>query len=124
MEFEATSSSKNKFIEFYKKKKINDSIKSHWLYSEVEMTTFADRFATQYRSLPICNPDFIYLDGPDQFNIKGSVNGVSTRHNDMMPMTSDILSIEHFLTPGTIIVSDGRAANVKFLKDWKLNYNM
>ena len=29
----------------------------------------------------------------------------------------DILKFEYFLTPGTIIVSDGRAANIKFLKD-------
>jgi hypothetical protein len=35
----------------------------------------------------------------------------------MMPMTCDILKIEYFLTPGTIIIIDGRAANAKFLKD-------
>ena len=34
----------------------------------------------------------------------------------MMPMSCDILKIEHFLTPGTIIISDGRAANSRFLK--------
>ena len=35
---------------------------------------------------------------------------------DMMPMVSDILRIEFYLTPGTIILSDGRGANVDFLK--------
>ncbi len=35
----------------------------------------------------------------------------------MMPMACDILKIEYFLTPGTIIVCDGRGANSKFLKD-------
>ena len=35
----------------------------------------------------------------------------------MMPMICDILKIENFLTPGTLIVSDGRAANIKFLRD-------
>ncbi len=35
----------------------------------------------------------------------------------MMPMVGDLIKVEHFLTPGTIIVSDGRAANAKFLKD-------
>ena len=29
-----------------------------------------------------------------------------------------ILKFEYFLIPGTIIISDGRAANVKFLKDF------
>ena len=33
----------------------------------------------------------------------------------MMPMMCDILKYEHFLTPGTIILSDGRTANVRFL---------
>ena len=32
-------------------------------------------------------------------------------------MANDILKIEYFLTPGTIIVVDGRAANAQFLKD-------
>ena len=31
-------------------------------------------------------------------------------------MVSDILNIENFLTPGTIIVTDGRGANAEFLK--------
>ena len=34
------------------------------------MSTFNNRICTQYKNLPLCNPDFIYLDGPDQFNIK------------------------------------------------------
>ena len=33
-----------------------------------------------------------------------------------MPMSCDILKIEHFLKPGTIIVVDGRAANSRFIK--------
>ncbi len=45
-----------------------------------------------------------------------------------MPMSADILKIEHFLKPGTIIVVDGRAANSRFLKanfqrDWKYSYS-
>ena len=45
-----------------------------------------------------------------------------------MPMSSDILKIEHFLKPGTIIIVDGRAANSRFLKtnlqrDWQYGYN-
>ena len=42
----------------------------------------------------------------------------------MMPMISDVLKIEYFFTPGTIIVLDGRAANAIFLKDhFKRNWN-
>ena len=81
------------------------------------MTIFNNIISTQYKKLPLCNPDFIYLDGPDQFNIKNEINGISTRHKDMMPMVCDILKFEYFYKPGTIIVCDGRAANAKFLKD-------
>ena len=36
---------------------------------------------------------------------------------EMMPMSADILKYENFLTPGTIILSDGRTANTRFLKN-------
>ena len=108
---------KKKIKKFNNYLKIKKSIKIHFNYSEVEMTIFNNMICTQYKKLPLCNPDFIYLDGPDQFNIKNEINGISTRHKDMMPMVCDILKFEYFYTPGTIIVCDGRAANAKFLKD-------
>jgi hypothetical protein len=57
------------------------------------------------------------LDGPDQFSPEGDVRGLSTNHPDRMPMSGDIITIEHFLTPGTLIVVDGRTANARFLKE-------
>ena len=70
------------------------------------------------------NPDLIYLDAPSQFNVKGTVNNISTSHLDFMPMACDILKIEYFLRPGTIIIVDGRTANYNFIKnnlqrEWK-----
>jgi hypothetical protein len=109
--------SKKRLIKFSKKLKDKNPPKCHFHFSEVEMTLFGNKIATQYKKIPLCNPDFIYLDGPDQFNVKKEINGISTRHKDMMPMVCDILKFEYFYTPGTIIVSDGRGANVKFLKD-------
>ena len=109
--------SKNMVNKFNKYLKIKNPIKVNYHYSEVEMTTFNNRICTQYKKLPLINPDFIYLDAPDQFNIKGDVNGISTRHKDMMPMVSDMLKFEYFYTPGTILVCDGRSANAIFLKD-------
>ena len=110
-----------KFLNISKKRiklfKSLKNLKINYKFSEVEMTTFNNRIATSYKKLPTCNPDFIYLDGPDQFNIKGNINSFSTRHKDLMPMSCDLLKIEYFLTPGTIIICDGRAANAKFLKD-------
>jgi hypothetical protein len=81
------------------------------------MSEFQNRIVTKYKKIPLCNPDFIYLDGPDQSQIKSNVSGINIKHNDFMPMVSDILKIEYFLLPGTIIVVDGRGANAKFLKD-------
>ena len=50
----------------------------------------------EYKRLPLINPDLIYLDGPSLFNVKGSINGISTAHPDFMPMSCDILKIESF----------------------------
>ena len=43
------------------------------LFGNIEMTTFENRICTQYKKLPLCNPDFIYLDGPDQFKVKKDI---------------------------------------------------
>jgi hypothetical protein len=107
--------SKNRIAKFNRDNNIKNN--NHYFFSEVKMTNYNGKISTEYNKLPLCNPDFIYLDGPDQFNIKGKINNISTAHKDMMPMACDILKIEYFLTPGTIIIIDGRAANAKFLKD-------
>jgi len=108
---------KNRIKKFNQYLKIKNPIRINYYLSDVEMTTFNNRICTQYKKLPLCNPDFIYLDGPAQFIVKKSINGITTMHEDMMPMVCDILKLEYFFTPGTIIVCDGRAANAKFLKD-------
>ena len=111
-----------------KKFKENINIKINFLCTDVLMTNYRGIISTEYKKLPTCNPDFIYLDGPDQFKIKGNCNGITIKHIDMMPMNSDILKIEYFLVPGTIIVVDGRGANSSFLKNnlqrkWSYKYD-
>ena len=81
------------------------------------MTLYNGNYAHQYKSLPRVNPDFIYLDAPDPFKTKGNVNNFTVAARDMMPMSCDILKFEKFLTPGTIILIDGRTANARFLKN-------
>jgi hypothetical protein len=85
-------------------------------YSPLEVSTFNSRVCTFYSDMPNISPDLIYLDAPDQFSASGNVRGISTAHSDRMPMSADILAFEHFLTPGTLIVVDGRTANARFLK--------
>lgn len=96
-------------------------------YSPTSMSTFNSRICTFYDDLPNICPDFIYLDAPCYYSPIGNVRGISTNHPDRMPMAADILSIEHFLLPGTMIVVDGRTANARFLKlnfqrNWSYSY--
>ena len=81
------------------------------------MTEINHKFCTNYKKLPRCNPDFIYLDGPNLFTTKNKINNFTVDHKDMMPMVGDILKFEYFLTPGTIIITDGRTANAQFLNE-------
>jgi len=116
-----TVDNEKKFLSLTKKKINkylgNKSKKINYIFSDVEMTSYVGNYSTQYKKMPLCNPDFIYLDGPDQFKVKKKNINFTTAHKDMMPMSCDILKIEYFLTPGTIIVSDGRSANAQFLID-------
>tara|TARA_B100000700_G_C15016125_1_gene843367 strand:+ start:300 stop:1094 length:795 start_codon:yes stop_codon:yes gene_type:complete len=98
--------------------------KVNFFYSKARMTIFNNNFAVEYENLPRVNPDFIYLDGPSQWGVKNSINNFTTAHEDMMPMSCDIIKFENFLTPGTIIVADGRTANSMFLKNnFKRNWS-
>lgn len=84
--------------------------------ADLNMSLFNGRACTFYSYVPNVCPDLIYLDGPDQFSVKGNVNGLTTASPDRMPMAADILVLEHFLLPGSLIVVDGRTANARFLK--------
>jgi len=104
-----------RWIEEVKSK--NDLERVFYHKSNLVMGTFNGRACTYYDPLPNVCPDLIYLDGPDQFSPKGDIRGITTNHKDRMPMSADILVFEHFLTPGTLIVTDGRTANARFLKE-------
>ena len=84
--------------------------------SAVSMGTFNGRICSYYDRLPNICPDFVYLDGPSQMNAQGDVRGVSVNHPDRVPMAADLLAIEHFLLPGTMVVIDGRTANARFIR--------
>lgn len=89
----------------------------HFNLSKIEMTTFNGRACTMYQRIPNICPDLIYLDGPDQYSAKNNIRGISTASSDRLPMSADILFMEPFLLPGTLIVVDGRTANARFLKN-------
>lgn len=86
------------------------------VYSPTYVTSINHKICTLFETLPNVCPDLILLDGPGQFSARGDINGIHTRSVERVPMAADILTFEHFLLPGTIIVVDGRTANVRFLK--------
>tara|TARA_B100000029_G_C17523896_1_gene940950 strand:+ start:460 stop:1305 length:846 start_codon:yes stop_codon:yes gene_type:complete len=96
--------------------------------ADCNICLYNGNYCIEYSSLPVCNPDFIYIDGPDIFNVKGKIKNFSYGHQDIMPIICDILKIEFFLIPGTIILMDGRTANAQFLyqnlkRNWKYYYD-
>lgn len=84
--------------------------------SSVSIIELNHRFATVYDWIPNVSPDFIYLDGPSQFASTETVHGFSLDVSCRMPMAADIIRIEFFLEPGTMILVDGRTANARFLR--------
>lgn len=94
-------------------------------YSKVKLTKFNGQISTEYTNHPSINPDLIYLDGPNPYTINEKIDGFKINNNETnIPMNCDILKIENFLNPGTIIVADGRNSNIRFLmnnfrRKWK-----
>lgn len=87
----------------------------HW--TKVSLGTFNDRPATFYHDIPNRAYDLIYVDGPSQYSHEESDwLGFSTHDPGRMPMSADVLRIEHFLQPGTMVLFDGRTANAGFFE--------
>lgn len=108
-----------KYIKIAKKRNKNilkKENKINFIFSECLMTDFNGRLASEYKTIPLVNPDFIYLDAPNPESVNWPANKFSAKKKYLMPMSCDILKIEHFLTPGTIILIDGRTANARFLE--------
>jgi hypothetical protein len=96
--------------------------------SNVVMTQYQGQICTVYEELPNVTPDFIYIDGPDQFNVNNKIFGISTNDPDRVPMSGDLLFIENFLLPGTIVQFDGRVLNARFVlnnikRNWLSHYD-
>jgi hypothetical protein len=78
------------------------------------LTTFSDRICGEHDQLPNICPDFIYVDGPNPKSIKGTLNGIHMDHQDRTTVICDVLKIEPFLLPGTIVLFDGLTNNARF----------
>lgn len=73
-------------------------------------------YVSVYEKIPPFTPDIIYLDGPDPEQVTGSIDGFFSLELHGLPMSADILRIEPHLWPYTVIVTDGRTANARYIQ--------
>lgn len=91
--------------------------------SPVETFLHQGRWATRYSGISDPVADFVLIDGPSQYPQKVGSDLFTIGKQHLKPMAADVLLVEHFYDPGTIIFVDGRTANARFLKanfqrDW------
>ena len=96
-------------------------------FSEAEMTLFNGQICANLKKLPNICPDFIYVDGPSFMHVKGQKNGIHTRHIDRTIISCDLMKIESFFLPGTLIVWDGLTSYARFVQSnfkrkWKFKH--
>lgn len=90
--------------------------------SEARMTTVNGQICHVFDFIPPFTADFIYLDGPDCDQVIGDINGFSVRFGSKeysygLPMAADLILLEPYFWPGTLLVTDGRGGNANFLKN-------
>jgi hypothetical protein len=117
--------SKKKFNKFIRRETKTSLKNIEFIYSQSKMSIVNGQYCTILSNLPKFNPDLIYLDGPWHMQTKKNKNfNFSNRNIDLQPMSADVLLLEPFLRPGTILVVDGRGSNSEFLKNnFKRNWN-
>jgi len=118
--FKLFSVDENEYFSNLTTKRLGDDLQEYATISSssVSLKTHDMRYCTVYDINPNVSPDFILLDGPDQYAVKDSINGFHISDPARMPMSADILGFEFFLNPGTLILVDGRTANVRFLQKY------
>jgi len=97
------------------------------LFVNLKMEIYNGIISSSCSILPNINPDLILLDGPDQKLIKGKSNNINFADKSFTPIQNDILKMEAFLIPGTIILIDGRTNNAhyfrkKLYRNWSYRY--
>lgn len=91
---------------------------NHFFHSKCVISSHMNQICNFYEKLPSIIPDFIYLDGPDNLQIKGDLWGFKFDDDwRKAAISADILRIEPLLSPHAIILVDGRIKNVLFLKN-------
>jgi hypothetical protein len=110
--------------------RISDEIKENVLpiFSSPILTNLDGVICHKFAFIPNFSPDLVYLDGPDHNQVMGNMEGFEYNESFTQPMGSDLLMVEPYLWPETIIVTDGRTANARFLekrfkRDWQVMHD-
>lgn len=94
-------------------KKNMKHVKIH--HTNAIVSKYRDSLAGMHKSLPQVCPDFIYIDGPSPYSYENSGDfNLNVSHPDITNITCDLLTIENFLLPGTIVIFDGMTNNSRF----------
>ena len=73
--------------------------------------------------LPNFSPDLIYIDGPDDNQIVGTFRFFKYENSFTPPIFSDLLRLEPFLMPESILLFDGRTSHVRYVqRNFKRNW--
>ena len=107
-----------KWINISKKnlKNLNLNKISKVSFVKLQMENYNGIISSSCNILPKINPDLILLDGPDQNLIVGEVSNINFSDKSFTPIQNDILKMEAFLIPGTIILIDGRTNNAHYYR--------
>ena len=82
----------------------------------VRVGLFGGRVCSFYENVPDLVADLVYIDGPSQYGYRDPERLFDFGKPHLMPMSGDILPVEHFFEPGAIVVLDGRTSNARFLQ--------
>lgn len=107
--------SNKKYLNLFKKKLSKDLKKYIYTnFSSATITSFKGQICSKLTKIPNVAPDLIYIDGPSFLDIKGSIDGIHFNNKDRTTLNCNILRMENFLLPGTLIIWDGQTNNARF----------
>lgn len=82
----------------------------------VRVGLFGGRVCSFYENVPDLVADLVYIDGPSQNGYRDPQGLFDFGKPHLMPMSGDVLRVEHFFEPGAIVVFDGRTSNARFFR--------
>ena len=82
----------------------------------VRVGLFGGRVCSFYENVPDLVADLVYIDGPSQYGYRDPQGLFDFGKPHLMPMSGDVLRVEHFFEPGAIVVFDGRTSNARFFR--------